>query len=112
MDLIRVEGQGIGVSAGGAKIQCFRWQRAEALPFVANILNLARLPPNVLRRPPIFLGFSFLAPQLSFYEFIIFDLPKSKFLVRQAKHGEASWLRSGPTDTGLKYCGAAGEPGG
>jgi transcriptional regulator of acetoin/glycerol metabolism len=46
------------VPTGGAKIQCFRWQRAEALPFVANILNVARLPPERLKKAPhIFVGF-------------------------------------------------------
>src|SRR4030042_3412190 len=39
--------------------------------------------------------------------FNTFNSTQSKLLVRQAKSGESGWLRPGPTDTGLKYCGTA-----
>jgi len=32
--------------------------------------------------------------------------------VPQVKPEEFGWLRAGPTDTELKYCGTAGKPGG
>jgi hypothetical protein len=46
------------------------------------------------------------------FRFNTFNSSQSKFLVRQAKSEEYGWLRTGPTDTWLKYCGTAGKPGG
>jgi hypothetical protein len=43
------------------------------------------------------------------FRFNKFNSFQSKFLVRQAKSEEYRWLRTGPTDTDLKYCGTAGE---
>jgi hypothetical protein len=81
----------------------------------------------------IFCGLGGLTPQ---FAFCIFILPQSAFLARQAKAEESIWWRSqpdrvgwpvnllegnrqprfyevpGPTDIGLKSCGAAGKPGG
>jgi hypothetical protein len=44
--------------------------------------------------------------------FNTFNSSQSKFLVRKAKSEESGWLRTGPTDTELKYSGTAGKPGG
>ena len=44
------------------------------------------------------------------FRFNTFNSSQSEFLVRQAKSGESSRLRSRPMDTELKYCGTAGKP--
>jgi len=43
------------------------------------------------------------------FRFNTFNSSQSKCLVRQAKVGESGWLRTGPTDTWLKYYGTAGN---
>jgi len=44
------------------------------------------------------------------FRFITFHSSQGKLWVSQAKSETSGWLRKGPTDTELKYCGAAGKP--
>jgi len=94
MDIIRAEG--LVYPQEGVNITFPCHVRAEILSWVSTIPPeklLVMVFPGPRKKVPHILWAFFLTFKSVFR---IFNLPKSEFLVRQAKPGESSWLRSQP----------------